>query len=225
MLSIIASWAAILGLFVTQSYPPPWPRDGATKILENERVVIWDVTYEKGKPTAMHEHKLNLVGVFLAGGVVKHTFPDDTFRLSPSVKVGQAIFQKSGVVHTEEGVSETDCRGIIVELKKYPPPALETKPGVTPAFPRESAIKLLENERVIVWDYTWVLGNNPPPHMHDKDTVLVYIQPGKFLSDPHSDTAGGVFRSFGEVVYNNRNKIHASEAEESSPRAIVIELK
>ena len=225
MLPIFASWAAILGLLLTQSYPSPWPRDGAAKILENERVIIWDVVYHQGKPTAVHEHELDLVAVFLAEGVVKHTFPDGTFRLSASVKVGQAIFQESGVVHSEEGVSDTDCRGIIIELKEYAPPSREAKPGVVPAFPRESARKLLENNRVVVWDYTWVSGNNLPSHVHDKDTIVVYIQPGKFPSDPDSGPAGGVLRSFGDVVYDTRDMVHPSEPVEGSPRAIIIELK
>lgn len=29
----------------TPPLPPPFPRDGATKLLENDRVVVWDVAW------------------------------------------------------------------------------------------------------------------------------------------------------------------------------------
>jgi hypothetical protein len=33
--------------FQSQVFPPPFPRDGATKIFENDRVIVWDVAWLK----------------------------------------------------------------------------------------------------------------------------------------------------------------------------------
>ena len=38
--------------------------------------------------------------------------------------------------------------------------------------------KLLENARVIVWDYTWTPGVATPMHFHDKDVVVYYQEDG-----------------------------------------------
>ena len=40
-----------------QSYAPSFPRDGAKKALDNDVMTVWDVTWEKGRPTPMQEHR------------------------------------------------------------------------------------------------------------------------------------------------------------------------
>src|SRR6185436_468101 len=36
---------ALLFFAQAQTYPPPYPRAGTTKLLENDRVVVWDVSW------------------------------------------------------------------------------------------------------------------------------------------------------------------------------------
>ena len=73
---------ASLLLTVPQDYPPPFPREGATKVFENESVTVWDVTWKAGVPTPMHQHRLELVGVTLVPGTVRVTLPDGATRVS-----------------------------------------------------------------------------------------------------------------------------------------------
>jgi hypothetical protein len=50
-----------------QTYPPPYPRAGTTKLLENDRVVVWDVSWLKQTyPT--HRHIYDFAGVSLSAG-------------------------------------------------------------------------------------------------------------------------------------------------------------
>ena len=51
--------------------PPPFPRTGATKVLENERVIVWDVIWPTGAQTGMHRHPYDMTGVYLASGDVE----------------------------------------------------------------------------------------------------------------------------------------------------------
>lgn len=97
-------------------YPPQFPREGATKILENERVIIWDVTYPKGQVQPIHEHLNDFVAVTLQSGTRKITQLDGKENLSPD-KFGSATFTKKGAKHKEEGVSDVPSRKIFIWLK------------------------------------------------------------------------------------------------------------
>ncbi len=145
-----------------QELPHAWPRDGATRLFENERVFVWDVTWLKGKPSPMHRHRYDLVAVFLAGSPIRVTEPDGAARES-TVNRGHVAFQARGVTHAEEGLVDTNPRhAIMIDLKDHAVAALPNASGYPAAFPREGAQRLLENDRVVVWDYTWTRGKPTP---------------------------------------------------------------
>ena len=47
--------------------PPPYPRPGTTKLLENDVVAVWDVAWLKQK-YPLHTHRYDLVGISYAEG-------------------------------------------------------------------------------------------------------------------------------------------------------------
>lgn len=216
---------ALALLLAAQAYPPPFPREGATKILENERVVVWDVTWEKGKPTPMHRHLVDLVGVTLVPGTVRVTLEDGSSREGQPDAVGAVSAGGKGLTHREEGTSDVPRRAILIEIKGAATQSLDRPEGVAPAWPREGATKILENDQVVVWDYRFQKDRPIPLHFHDKDTVVVELEPGVTRSipqdgAPHETTWQGMRARFAP-----RGRIHREEAVSGSPRGIVVELK
>ncbi|MGH9320760.1 MAG: hypothetical protein ACRD21_06390 [Vicinamibacteria bacterium] len=208
-----------------QEYPPPFPREGATKILENESVLVWDVTWEKGKPTPLHQHRLDLVGVTLAQGTVKVTLPDGTSRTSEPEPVGAVSSGGKGLTHIEEGTSDVPRRAILVELKGAAKAPLPRPEGVPLAWPREGASKVLENGRVVVWDYVFRPGHGMPLHFHDKDTVVIELEPGVTRSTPRDGAPSETKWEGMRARFAPRGRIHSEETVSGSPRAIVVEIK
>jgi len=52
-----------------QQYPPPFPRDGVSKAVETDRFIVWvGVLGFKSRPSAVHWHSLDEIGVFLDDG-------------------------------------------------------------------------------------------------------------------------------------------------------------
>lgn len=88
------------------------------------------------------------------------------------------------MTHQEEGAGDPPRRGLIVELKDDTPPPLAQASSVKPAFPRDGAKKLLENARVVVWDYQFPPGKPVAQHVHDKDSVLVVLEWGRLRLYP-----------------------------------------
>ncbi len=218
--SLLALWAALF-----QSYPPPFPRDNAVKVVENDRIIVWDVTWPKGRPTPMHNHDYDIAVVTIAPGAIKTTNPDGSSQEGAPAKIGDILYQKRGVVHQEEGISDSTRRGIVVEFKDVKVSPLPLKPGLPPAFPRENVKKLLENDRVIFWEYEWKPGSPVPTHHHIRQAVGIFLAAGQLKSvtpegmEEINDVALGTVRAAAP------GRIHTEEAVKGSPRAVMIELK
>jgi quercetin dioxygenase-like cupin family protein len=215
----------LLALATPQTYPPPFPRDGATKVLENESVVVWDVTWAKGKPTPMHRHVVDVVGVTLVPGTVRVTLPDGTTRESELDTPGAVSGGGKGLTHQEEGTSDTPRRAILIELKGAKKEPLQAPAGVPAAWPREGAKKVLENEQVVVWDYRFQKDRPIPLHFHDKDTVVVEIEPGVTRGIPQNGAPEESQWVGMRARFAPRGRIHSEEVVSGSPRAIAVEIK
>ena len=59
---------AALALFVQATpLPPAYPRPGTTKLLENNRVLVWDISWLK-QQYPLHRHPYDLTGVYYTDG-------------------------------------------------------------------------------------------------------------------------------------------------------------
>lgn len=220
-------WSVLiaLGLATPQQMVPPFPRPGAMKVFENERVILWEVKWKKGLETGMHRHAYDLVAVDLSDAEVRIINPDATTRVS-AVKPGAVIFQEKGVTHNEAGASDVERWAVIAELKDFKQPPLTDMPKNMPlAFPRDGAKKLIDNPRVTVWEYQFMPGKPIANHFHDKDTVIVWTEAGKMSSTPVGGEEQITPVTYGESRFAARNRAHSEAAAGGSPKAIIIELK
>jgi hypothetical protein len=137
---------------------------------------------------------------------------------------GGVRFNRKGVIHAEEGISDQERRAIMVELKTVAGPA---EAAVTEsAFPRNGATKGLENERVAVWDVSWIQGQQIPRRRLGRDTVVVFLTGGVIRQSPEGAAVRETVRNVGDVLYVPAGTdLPAEEATQGPPRAVFIELK
>jgi hypothetical protein len=220
----VSLWLAALFVFSSslpaQQHAAPLPREGTRKVLENDFVAVWDVTWEKGKSTGPQKRRFDQATVTLSEGAIKTTRSDKTWTVEQS-RVGTVQFESKGTVAAEEGISDNPRRAIIVEFKSYATPKLEPdvarqlkEKGVPGQFAREGAVKLFENERLIVWDNRYTIGRGVL-HAHYNQVVGVWIEPGVLGNSP---------REIGQVQFRAPGPPHQEEAQ-SSLRAIFFEYK
>ena len=172
----------------------------AKVIVDNDRVVVRDV----GAPTPIAvpvSDTHDAVVVFLS---------DD--------KVGDVAFER-------KGASLSGRRAVVVELKDRKVAPYPNTSGFPNAFPRPGSKKVLENDRVVVWDYTWTSGAATPVHFHDKDVVVVYLADGALTSTTTDGVSTVNEHSFGFAKFNPGNRVHTETLSRGSARAIIIELK
>lgn len=222
---VLALLTLPLGSIKGQQLPPAFPRDGATKILENDRVIVWDVQLKKGQRVALHTHPYDIVSVTLTPGGQQDNGADGVSE-DRMFKMGDVRFTPKGRTHSEVGLTDPPRRAIVTELKPVASGGVLPVSRYPPAYPREGARKVLENDRVILWDVTLENNRRTEMHSHPYDFMSVTLTPGG-IRDVGSD---GVIeeRRFetGQVRFQSKGRIHADEGASVVPRrSIVIELK
>lgn len=201
-----------------QTYPPAFPRDGAKKLFENERVAVWDVVWPKGQPSPLHEHRYDQISVTLVGAMVRVTKLDGSSSVNQS-EPGSVTFTAKGTIHREEGLTDPPQHKIMVEMKGAAPAVAPKKEGIPGAFPREGAVKLMENDRVIAWDYNWKTGRVVPPHANDRDMVSVFLEGGAV-------SIRGAAGTPGQAIYTPASAdLFSEEVVRGTPHAVILELK
>jgi hypothetical protein len=166
-------------------------------VIDNDRVAVWDVP----------------------GPTDAQPFDAVVVSLSDSAK----FLPKGTTPKLAEG--KPAGRSIVIDLKDHPVAPIANTTGYPLAFPRPGSKKLLENSRVIVWDYTWTLGVATPMHFHDKDVVVVFLDDGDLTSTtPDGKVVVNSFTS-GMVRFNARDRTHTETLVRGKQHAIITELK
>jgi hypothetical protein len=144
---MLSLYCAFLLLFQATGYPPPYPRAAATKLIENDRVLVWDVAWPKGTTPPMHRHAFDMTGIIYWPGDRIITKVDGTKRLISS-KAGDVIWVVEGTTHVEEGTSDDSLRAVMIELKGSGPSGHSVEITGEPSF--TCPTPLLNNDRVTV---------------------------------------------------------------------------
>jgi hypothetical protein len=172
--------------------------------------------FQAGAPTALKPVIANdRVAVWDVTGSVPAQ-PVDAVVVSMS---GSAAFLPKGAPPRIDG------RSMVIDLKDHPVAPITNISGYPLAFPRPGSKKLLENDRVIVWDYAWTPGVATPMHFHDKDVVVVFLDDGDLKSTtPDGKDVVNAYTA-GTVRFNQRERIHTETLVRGKQRAIITELK
>ena len=178
---LIVTVAALAGLGSSVAgqdgtFPPAFPRDGATLTFSNEWIAAWDVTWAVNSPTLMHRHGFDYFGVELTTSRTQLTSPDGRTRTA-SLERGQAWFLAKGTTHTENGLTaDPPRRAIIVELKQASRPRVAN----TTAFPTgpvsENHAPVIDNEQISMWNVTWLPDETQQTRFNAQHAVVLFVQ-------------------------------------------------
>ncbi|HEX3915418.1 MAG TPA: hypothetical protein VHW71_18110 [Steroidobacteraceae bacterium] len=164
-------------------------------ILDNDRVSVFDTT--QALAPAQHD----FVAVSLS-------------------RLGNARFGRRGEVP-----GKTGARTVIIELKDHTQAPIANTTGYPLGFPRPHARKILENDKVVVWDYAWRPHDPTPMHFHDKDTLVVFEAAGALQSTAPDGKTTVSENKFGDIRFNRGDRTHSELLVRGQEHAVITELK
>jgi hypothetical protein len=167
----------------------------AEPVIDNERLTVWETM------SALAPAQHDFVAISLS-------------------RKGTALFGHPGDIPSKDGE-----RTVVIELKDQGIAPILNETKFPPAFPRPRSRKLLENDRVVVWNYVWRAGVPTPMHFHDKDALVVFEATGALQSTtPDGKSVTNAYR-FGDVRFNRRDRVHTELLISGHAHAVITELK
>jgi hypothetical protein len=204
--------------------PPAFPREGARQVLENDWGTVWDVTWTPGSATPMHRHAFDYVGVEFADTTFSVVAPNGQRRTLPA-KAGGAWFLQRGTTHIEEMSGDSPARhAVVIDLKDEAAPSLINSSGSPTVFPQGVGEKIIDNGRVVMWNYTWP-AEGAPTYFYDKNAFIVFVNGGELTSSVAGGPAQPLIVSTGQVLFRAGGRTLSERSAKGNVRGIVIELK
>jgi hypothetical protein len=196
----------------------PAPVIGNAPVIDNERVTVRDIALEPGVPAAAVEHAGDYVILYFQGGRIRGA--GGKTATHPS---GGAVFGHGG--STSDTALGKPAHEIIVELKDTPSRPVANTTGLPPAFPRPGSKKILENDRIRVWNYKWLPGKPTPMHFHNTEVVVIYRGDGDVASTTPDGKTANNHHNPGDIVFNVANRSHSEQLVKGEQSGIMMELK
>jgi len=201
LLSVLALlWPLALA---AQEPPPAYPRPGATKLLENERVIVWHIAWLQ-QEYPLHRHRYDHIGVYYTTGDRIITSAEGEKR-PLTTEAWNLSFQPRGVTHVEQGASEDPLRAVFVQIKDE----TRSESAEPTTYLSNPPTQRLDNERTTVWDFGPASEHTGARHRHAHDAVVVSFDA---MTRP-------------TVRYVARGSMHDTDADPGSTRTIVFEVK
>ena len=198
-----ATFALLAALLLT---PAPAAAADQAPLLQNNRVIVWDVAAGAPAPATNPAHD---VVTFVIRGT------------QPTVQT-EVVYRAKGAA---AAAAPADARPIVIELQDAKVPPLANRSGYPLAFPRPGSRKLFENDRVVVWSFSWTPGVATPMHFHDKDVVVTYLSDGALTSTDSQGKAVVNEHHFGYTKFNARDRVHTELLARGQGSAMMMELK
>lgn len=136
-------------LHAQSDYPPAYPREGASRMLENEHVIVWDINWLK-QDYPVHRHRYDHTGVYYSPGDRIITSLDGETR-EVHTDAWNISFQLAEVTHTESGISDEPLQAVFIQIKRPLAGALRSN-SAYPPFTGEHLLSRRSNDRVNVWE-------------------------------------------------------------------------
>jgi hypothetical protein len=217
---LVAAVLVTVASLSAQALPPPFPRPNATKLLETDAAVVWNIVWPKGQPTPMHRHIYDQVGTYYARGGRRITNTDGSAR-DAMTEVGSISTTRKGTTHIEEGTTDPPLQAVFLELKRDEGAA--TASG-TPPPPRPGAKLVHDEARAHVWDVT------PAPaasyrYSAPTDTVVVWLGEGTVRISVENGASEDLKVIPGTMRYVKKGTRQTETVVAGAPRQIIFELK
>ncbi len=206
--------------------PPGWPRDGAVKLLENDRGIAWNVTYYKDKSSPLHEHPYFFAGLDLNTGSVVTRRPGETKWTEPGVvRKDNMWFLPKGLTHAEMTVTDPGRHTVVVDIKDKRVPEAANSTSYPSNKYAPALTKVVDNDMVTIWDAAW--GPRDGTMSFDtRDMFLCIAEGGDLVVQEDGKPAETKSVKAGEALFLPGGKARAiSSGPGTTVRAMLVEMK
>jgi len=193
--------------------------------LENDQVRVLTVTDQPHAKTALHEHKLNRVMLYLKPGE-QEIISQDGKKTTLKFKAGDVKWSPASGMHTSEIVSGSPVTIIEFEVKKPGDPSKSATTALDPLKVAPKIYKLeFENDQVRVVRVKFAANQPVPEHEHMLNRAVVYLTDQRSkMTTPDGKTEESQHKA-GEVSFSGPVKHKEQNLLDKPVELLVVEFK
>ena len=142
--------------------------------IDSPQARVLVVTEQPHHPSALHEHPMNRVMIYLGSGQMMRRTPDGKMQ-KLEFKAGDVRWSPAEGAHTSEYIADQPFQLVEIELKNQPQPHIEM-PGNDPlkADPKHYSLEF-ENDQVRVLHVRFGPHEKGVLHEHKLNHIVVYL--------------------------------------------------
>jgi quercetin dioxygenase-like cupin family protein len=163
---------------------------------EQARAVV--VTEQPHHPSAMHEHPLSRIQIYLGAGEMAFTAPDGKIE-KIVLRAGDVRWRAAGVRHISENITDHPFQLVEIELKNHPRPFKPSDLDPLKTDPKHYALEF-ENDQARVLRVRFGPHEKGVRHDHQLNHIVVY------LTD-HAKGPTGTVKIEGPDVHSEENPL------------------
>jgi hypothetical protein len=84
-------------------------------------------------------------------------------------------------------------------------------------------MKVVDNQRVVMWDRTWDAGQTVPIHFYERNVFVIFVDGGELMLITPDERPQVSSFATGQVLFLSGGQARALQATKAAVRAIVVE--
>lgn len=203
---------------------PAWPRPGATLLVENDRGAAYNVVYPKDQPTPFHRHRYFFAGLDLNTATIKVTDTEGKFRLGPVIK-NRMWYLPKGLTHQEMSTTDPGRHTVVIDIKEKTVPEARNNTTYPTNKYAASQIKIVDNDRVVIWDCAWASGAEPITSFDSRDMFLAIAEGGDLAIAAAGEAPKVQHYDAGQAIFLPGGQARTISAPGGTVHAMLVEIK
>jgi hypothetical protein len=208
----------------SKELPPAWPRPGATLLVENDRGAAYNVVYPQGKPTSFHRHRYFFAGLDLNTATIKVTDTEGKFRLGPVIK-NRMWFLPKDLTHQEMSTTDPGRHTVVIDIKEKTAPEVRN----TTQYPTNNyaafQTKVVDNERVVIWDCAWADGAAPTTSFNSRDMFVAIAEGGDLSVVSAGEAPRFEHYNAGQAIFLPGGQARTISSRNGTVHVMLVEVK
>lgn len=158
--------------------PDAWSgRPGVSRILDNDRGIMWDVRSAPNVNSPWHKHLYVFAGVDLLDATFVVTDPSGSAS-TYTTKAGNMWILPKGLTHMETAISPRGRHMVVVDMKRTPAPAYSNPSGLPTGYAGTHATLVTDHELARQWGVTLTPDVEECERFHALDMFISVIEGG-----------------------------------------------
>jgi hypothetical protein len=204
--------------------PPAWPRPGATLLVENDRGAAYNVVYPTDRPTPFHRHRYFFAGLDLNTATIRVTDTEGKFRLGPVIK-NRMWYLPKGLTHQEMSTTDPGRHTVVIDIKEKTLPEAQNTTNYPTNKYAAFQTKVVDNDRVVIWDCAWAPGAEPITSFDSRDMFLAIAEGGDLAIGTAEEAPKVQHYNAGQAVFLPGGQARTISSTSGTVHVMLVEVK